>query len=261
MGLLVTATCASCHGSHGIYRAADQRSTLFPGNVAATCGKCHRFIAERLKASIHGTGKGPGEMAERLAAGGKSRQHPTCTSCHPGHEIVMPGSELFPPPRAEPLRQLPRRPLQPLRHDRPRRTDEVGLPAGGQLLQLPRLPRHFGGHNPDSHVSPANRVKTCRQCHSQATAHFAGFDPHVNLPRSAVQPRRLLGLQGAVDVVVDHLRGLRAARRVWLLRGLVESSTKAGPRDWCPARPPTCSSCRCTAGRMPSCCCRFWGWP
>ena len=30
-GLLVTATCANCHGAHGIYRAADARSTLFTG--------------------------------------------------------------------------------------------------------------------------------------------------------------------------------------------------------------------------------------
>ena len=57
-GLLVTATCANCHGAHGIYRAADQRSTLYTANVAATCGKCHRFIAERLQASVHGRARG-----------------------------------------------------------------------------------------------------------------------------------------------------------------------------------------------------------
>jgi len=28
--------------------------------VAATCGKCHRFIEQRLQASVHGGGGGPG---------------------------------------------------------------------------------------------------------------------------------------------------------------------------------------------------------
>src|SRR3972149_814600 len=90
MGLQVTAACADCHGSHGIYKPADTRSSLHSANVAATCGKCHRFIAERLQASIHGTGKGAGEPAERLAPGGKTKQHPSCTPCHQGHNVDFP---------------------------------------------------------------------------------------------------------------------------------------------------------------------------
>ena len=58
--------CADCHGAHGIYRAADKRSTLHPTHVAATCGKCHRFIEERLQASVHGGGGGPGGLAKRM---------------------------------------------------------------------------------------------------------------------------------------------------------------------------------------------------
>ena len=94
-GLLVTATCANCHGAHGIYRAADRRSTLYPANVAATCGKCHRFIAERLQASIHGRGTGPGGLAEAGCPGRKLAEAPSCTSCHQGHEIAMAESPRF----------------------------------------------------------------------------------------------------------------------------------------------------------------------
>ncbi len=52
-GLLVTASCSDCHGAHDICYAADKRSKLHVGNVAKTCGKCHRFIEERLQKSLH----------------------------------------------------------------------------------------------------------------------------------------------------------------------------------------------------------------
>jgi cytochrome b subunit of formate dehydrogenase len=52
-GLLVTAACSDCHGAHEICYAADKRSTLHAGNVAKTCGKCHRFIEEWLQQSVH----------------------------------------------------------------------------------------------------------------------------------------------------------------------------------------------------------------
>jgi len=40
-GSVSAANCASCHGSHGILPSTDPRSTIYPGNLAKTCGKCH----------------------------------------------------------------------------------------------------------------------------------------------------------------------------------------------------------------------------
>ncbi len=81
-GLLVTAVCADCHGSHGIYYAADKRSTLHPSNVAKSCGKCHHFLAERLAASVHGDQAGAGHPGDRAAPGGTQTRKPSCTDCH-----------------------------------------------------------------------------------------------------------------------------------------------------------------------------------
>ncbi len=87
-GLTVTAVCADCHGAHGIYYAADRRSTLNAANVAATCSKCHQFIEERVKKSVHGNGDGLGSAAEKPAVGGRSKRNPTCTDCHQGHHML-----------------------------------------------------------------------------------------------------------------------------------------------------------------------------
>ena len=87
-GLTVTAVCADCHGAHGIYYAADRRSTLHVANVAATCSKCHQFIEERLARSVHGRGTGLGAATDQPAVGGKIKRHPSCTDCHQGHHLL-----------------------------------------------------------------------------------------------------------------------------------------------------------------------------
>jgi len=40
-GLVSAANCASCHGAHQILPSTDPRSSIYPANLAITCGKCH----------------------------------------------------------------------------------------------------------------------------------------------------------------------------------------------------------------------------
>jgi len=87
------AVCTDCHGVHDILPPDDPRSSVYPINVAATCGKCHAN-AEYMKAyniptdqlslynaSVHHT-----ELVEKgdLSA-------PTCSTCHGSHGAAPPG--------------------------------------------------------------------------------------------------------------------------------------------------------------------------
>jgi len=78
-GLVVTATCSSCHTAHGELPAADPRSTVHSTNVASTCGTCHHGIEEEFRTSVHW----PGER--QLEEG---RELPTCEDCHTSHNIT-----------------------------------------------------------------------------------------------------------------------------------------------------------------------------
>ena len=40
-GSQTVANCASCHGVHNIFKSSDPRSTVYPANLAHTCGGCH----------------------------------------------------------------------------------------------------------------------------------------------------------------------------------------------------------------------------
>jgi cytochrome b subunit of formate dehydrogenase len=235
-GLLVTAACANCHGAHGIYRAADRRSTLYTANVAATCGKCHRFIAERLKASVHGQGAGPGAMAVRLAPGGKSPQQPSCTSCHQGHEMALTASARF-------RRQLPNL----CGNCHADLSSRYAMSIHGELTDLGYQPAAncfdcHGSHdtlavaNPASRVSVSHRLATCQQCHTHATANFADFNPHISYHDPQDNPvvywvyRVLLTLL----LATFGFFGLHAL--FWFIRGLVDVFRKRRPKGLLPGK-------------------------
>jgi cytochrome b subunit of formate dehydrogenase len=54
LGGLPVANCASCHGIHDILPSSDDRSTINPANLQATCGHCHPDASEAFtKISVH----------------------------------------------------------------------------------------------------------------------------------------------------------------------------------------------------------------
>jgi cytochrome b subunit of formate dehydrogenase len=54
MGSKTVATCASCHGFHGILPADNPKSRVNPANLAKTCGECHPGAsASFVSAKIH----------------------------------------------------------------------------------------------------------------------------------------------------------------------------------------------------------------
>ena len=64
-GDLTVANCASCHGAHRILPHTDSTSSIYPGNLQHTCGRCHPGISEQMAATqIHGT---PGTSSTPIA--------------------------------------------------------------------------------------------------------------------------------------------------------------------------------------------------
>ena len=179
-GLVVTAVCADCHGSHGIYYAPDKRSTLNPSKVAATCGECHRSIEQRLATSVHAGGGQLPTRASDPSTVERPQRKPSCTDCHQGHD--------HPVPTATGNRtQVPDR-CGNCHADFAQR---YRLSLHGELTQLgyeaaAKCSDCHGAHeirrvaDPASRLSEENRVQTCQQCHANATGGFADFDPHVN---------------------------------------------------------------------------------
>ena len=87
------ATCASCHGAHGIRPASDPRSSVHPLRVAQTCGGCH---ADESQMAPYGIPTDQLDLYEssvhwRMMSEGGDLSAPTCNDCHGNHGAVPPG--------------------------------------------------------------------------------------------------------------------------------------------------------------------------
>jgi predicted CXXCH cytochrome family protein len=93
------ATCASCHGAHGIRRVSDAKSPVFPTRVAATCASCHASAEHMAGYTIVGGAPLPtNQFAEyqksvhyRALTKGNDLSAPTCNDCHGNHGAAPPG--------------------------------------------------------------------------------------------------------------------------------------------------------------------------
>ena len=88
------AVCTDCHGVHGIHSASDARSSVYPLNIPATCGRCHADAdymknyeiptdqIAQYETSVHG--KALLEKGDQAA--------PACNDCHGNHGASPPGA-------------------------------------------------------------------------------------------------------------------------------------------------------------------------
>ncbi len=74
-GLIVSATCVSCHTAHSILPHTDPTSSIARRNIAATCTKCHAQIEVVHRKVIKG------ELWEKEA-----HTLPACVDCHQPHK-------------------------------------------------------------------------------------------------------------------------------------------------------------------------------
>ncbi len=222
-GLATTAVCADCHGAHGVYLPADQRSTLHPTNVSETCGSCHRFTAERLERSVHGA-YGAEYLAKRDGPEGTTWQMPSCTHCHEGHEIVHPESARF-------RQELPHR-CGNCHGELSSHHYHDSMRIHGELTELGYVPAAkcsdcHGAHDihPLSHaqslLSAENRAATCAKCHPYATANFLQFRPHADHTNPNREPV-LHAIYKTLQVLILSVFGFFGIHSVlWFVRSLI----------------------------------------
>jgi nitrate/TMAO reductase-like tetraheme cytochrome c subunit len=172
-GLVVSAVCNDCHGTHDILPHTDPNSRINYMNIRKTCGVCHTGVLEQFDQSVHG---------KALAAGAKlpsGKGAPTCIVCHHSHEIVRITEEDW---------KLHN--LQECGNCHADRINTYRETYHGQVTTLgyakvARCSDCHGSHNilPESDpkstlAAGANKVQTCRKCHPKANENFTKYMPH-----------------------------------------------------------------------------------
>lgn len=168
-GLLVAATCESCHGSHDIRQKSDTASKVNRANIPATCGTCHEGILTQYAASIHGQAFGKGNP-----------KAPVCADCHTAHGIQRADVSSW---QLDVIRECGTCHVN--RIETYRDTFHGQVTSLG-FMRVATCAACHGAHdilpaaNPQSRTSPARVLSTCQQCHPSATSGFAAYDPHAD---------------------------------------------------------------------------------
>jgi hypothetical protein len=103
-GDMNVATCASCHGAHGIRRVNDAKSPVFATNVAQTCAACHADtgrmggykLADGSALPTHQFAEYQKSVHYAALTKGNDLSAPTCNDCHGNHGAAPPGVGAIP---------------------------------------------------------------------------------------------------------------------------------------------------------------------
>jgi len=209
-GLVVTATCADCHGAHSELPPEDPRSMVNPQNIAGTCGVCHHGIEEEFRTSIHWTDD-PNAVPE----------HPTCEDCHASHTISRTDQPGF---RQQMMEQCGRCHVE--------QTETFFDTFHGKVSRLgaegvAKCYDCHGTHNimppiePASRLSRDNVVETCGQCHEGSHRRFAGYLTHATHHDRDQYPYLFWSFWGMTALLIGTLTFALLHTLAWVTRLLL----------------------------------------
>ena len=167
-GLTVTATCTNCHTAHNELPKTDPNSTVNPKNVPSTCGQCHHGIQEQFVNSIHSaTVTRTGEPL------------PVCSDCHTAHSIKRADADSFKLEIMDKCGKCHGEIAKTYFDTYHGKVSRLGYTKTAKCYDCHGAHDVLKVTDPNSHLSRANVVQTCRKCHADATRRFAGYLTHA----------------------------------------------------------------------------------
>jgi cytochrome b subunit of formate dehydrogenase len=167
-GLMVTATCIDCHTAHKELPAHDVNSTVHRANIAGTCSNCHLGIYEEFRNSIHSPDISKSQ--EKL---------PACNDCHLSHTINRVDIDSF---RQGILDQCGKCHLEIAEtyfetfHGK---VSKLGSMRTARCYDCHGAHNILPNYHPESKLSRANIIETCRTCHPNSNHKFVGYLTHA----------------------------------------------------------------------------------
>jgi cytochrome b subunit of formate dehydrogenase len=214
-GLLVSATCVSCHGGHDIRGAHDPESRLSRERVPETCGACHAGLQEKYERSVH-----------HRPQNGDDSMSPSCVDCHWPHEIA--------PTDQSPFRLGITGVCGSCHQEQ---SDTFFETVHGKATRLggqgaAKCQDCHGSHemlppaDPDSLLSPANISTTCGQCHEGAHPGFVSYLPHASTDDPERWPWMYWSFWGMTSLLVGTMVVALLHTLLFLLRLVLDR------KDW-----------------------------
>jgi hypothetical protein len=209
--------CVDCHGAHGMRPIKDPSTHGVPVTIAEGCTRCHPAEARSFWADTHGTlaltqAGSPAPIGPDTAA--------TCVDCHFGHAVRVPRDRVAHFAFADACSKCHPAYAAAFRENYHGQATRVGSERAALCADCHAPHAIYPTANPLSSVSEANRLATCRRCHTEATASFVGYRPHAD-PRDPARHPVLYAIWLALTVFLVLVTVVYLAHAVLVSRRLL----------------------------------------
>lgn len=167
-GLTVSAVCTDCHTTHMAMKMSDERSSVHPTNVQATCGSCHKGIYETYLQSDHA-------YTEEF----EGKEYPTCVKCHSAHVISSVGQDKFMSEVTHQCGSCHEETAKTYMQTYHGKAYQLGYFESARCSDCHGSHNILKSTNPASMTSQENLVATCGACHVGANKRFTGYLSHA----------------------------------------------------------------------------------
>ncbi len=219
-GLLVAASCSSCHGPHKILSRKDPASRTNPAHIAETCGTCHAGPKQDYQSGVHG----------QLVAVGDTRA-PGCTDCHTAHQIASVRTAAWQMKTTATCGGCHKEQSETYRDTFHAQVSALGFVETAHCWDCHGFHDIRAASDPKSMVARANLQATCGKCHSGVTMSFVSYQPHADRHNLHAYPA-MWGSWMFMNLLLAGCLGFFALHTMlWLIRSLVERRGRLNPAD------------------------------
>ncbi len=209
-GLLVSATCSSCHSPHRILPAREAESTVNHKNIPDTCANCHFGINEIFQDSVHSP-----------SVTRTDKPLPVCNDCHSSHTIKRHDRSEF---RLEIIGQCGdcHQELMDTYFDTYHgKVSKLGESRTAKCSDCHGSHNILTSSNIDSTLNDAHIEETCGNCHD-ANRNFTGYLPHSTHDDPDKYPLLFYSFWGMNLLLIGTFVFFGIHTVLWLIRLLIE---------------------------------------
>ncbi|MBN1338847.1 MAG: cytochrome c3 family protein [Bacteroidales bacterium] len=208
-GLLPSAVCTDCHTTHYVLREVDERSSIHPRNIPATCATCHKGIYDDYINSDHAINQGD-----------RRKKYPTCADCHTAHVISEISRDQFMNEVTHQCGTCHGDLAETYMETYHGKAYRLGYLKAAKCSDCHGAHRIYNSNNPLSSVGSRNIVETCRKCHPDANMRFTGYLTHATHHNKAKYPALYYTFWGMTSLLIGVFGFFGIHLLMWLPRSI-----------------------------------------
>lgn len=208
-GLLPSAVCTDCHTTHYIFKESDERSSVNPKNVPATCASCHKGIYNDYIASDHA-----------ITNNDKDKKYPTCADCHTAHGISEIDQNKFMTQVTHQCGTCHKDVSETYMDTYHGKAYQLGYEKAARCSDCHGSHKIYKASNPKSSVGSQNIVETCKKCHPDANQRFTGYLTHATHHNKVKYPVLYYAFWGMTFLLVGVFGFFGLHLLLWLPRSI-----------------------------------------